>query len=89
MADRQRYEATLDGRAAGFAAYEDGPDGVRVLTHTEVDPASEGRGVGGDLARAALDDIRGRGWRVDPQCPFVAGWIDRHPDYADLVASPS
>ena len=83
-AARTRVEARLDGEVAGFAAYRDRP-GVREFTHTEVDPAYEGRGVGGALARAALDEARARGLRVVPSCPFIRGWIAKHPDYADLV----
>lgn len=94
--DRDRYEATVvdagvDGGAdggddtiAGVANYRN-QDGVVVLTHTEVDPAFEGHGIGSMLVRAALDDIRRQGRRAVPACPFVRGWIDRHPDYADLV----
>jgi uncharacterized protein len=56
-----------------------------VLVHTEVDSAYEGHGVGSVLAKAALDDIRRRGKRVTPLCPFVSTYIARHPEYADLV----
>jgi predicted GNAT family acetyltransferase len=78
------YEITVDGQHAGLAAFEERP-GVVVFTHTEVDDAYEGKGIGGQLARAALDDVRARGLRVVPQCPFIKAWIDKHPDYQDLV----
>ena len=79
-----RYEATVDGALAGFAEYQL-TDELVVMTHTEVDRAFEGRGVGGALARFALDDIRGQGTRtVLPICPFIKAWIVKHPDYADL-----
>lgn len=83
---RHRYEATLDGAVAGFAVYRDA-GGTVVFVHTEVDPAFEGRGIGGALARGALDDVRQRGRRVVAECPFIAAWIDRHPDYQDLLAA--
>src|SRR5690606_17493780 len=54
-------------------------------THTVVETAAEGRGVGSALARTALDAARAEGLRVVPQCPFIAAYIARHPDYADLV----
>lgn len=79
---RSRYEARVDGVPAGFAEYRDDGD-ERVFTHTEV--TLEGRGVGGALARAALDDVRARGLRAVPMCPFIAAWIRRHPEYGDLV----
>lgn len=82
--DRHRYEAYLDGDLIGFADYQVAAD-VMVLPHVEVLPRLEGRGLGGTLARAALDDARRRGLRVRPLCPFVRAWIARHPDYADLV----
>ena len=80
-----RYEAHIDGDLAGFAAY-DLTDKLVVFTHTEVEDRFEGRGVGGTLARFALDDVRASGTRkVLPLCPFIKGWIAKHPDYADLV----
>lgn len=80
-----RYEARLAGALAGFAQYQLAKDLV-VFTHTEVDPAYEGRGVGGALARAALDDVRADGTRkVLIVCPFITGWIGRHREYADLL----
>lgn len=84
--ERHRFEATVEGELAGFAVYRLQDDTV-VFVHTEVDPAFEGQGVGGALARAALDEVRGRGGRVIAECPFIAGWIRRHPDYQDLLAA--
>ncbi|WP_067481597.1 GNAT family N-acetyltransferase [Actinomadura hibisca] len=85
-ADQSRYEIRVDGELAGFAEYETEGDTL-VFTHTEVDSAYEGKGVGGALARGALDDVRAKGAKAVPQCPFIKGWIDKHPDYQDLVAS--
>jgi len=82
-----RYEARVDGELAGFAAYETADDLI-TFTHTEVFDAYEGQGVGSALARAALDAVRADGSRkVLPRCPFIRGWIDKHPDYQDLVDS--
>jgi uncharacterized protein len=82
---RTRYELLVDGRLAGFALYR--LDGERItIYHTEVEREYEGRGLGADLARAALDDVRRRGLVLVPRCPFIAGYIRRHPDeYLDLV----
>jgi len=81
---RSRWEARVDGDLAGVVAYEL-DDGVVTFTHTVVADAFEGRGVGSALARAALDDARAQGLAVVPRCPFIAGWIEHHPAYADLV----
>ena len=83
--DASRYEARSGEDLAGFTMY-DREDGLFVFTHTEVDPAFEGQGVGGTLVRGALDDVRRRGARVEAHCPFVRGWIERHPDYQDLLS---
>ena len=56
-----------------------------MFVHTEVLPAFEGKGVGSRLATWALDDVRARGLKLTPQCPFIAAFIKRHPAYADLV----
>lgn len=83
--EAKRFEARLDGELAGVAEYLL-TDGLITFSHTEIDPAFEGRGVGSALARAALDQVRAEGDRkVLPLCPFIKGWIQRHPDYLDLV----
>ena len=80
-----RWEARIDGALAGFAAYRVVGDGI-VFAHTDVDPAYEGLGVGGALARHALDEVaEDASLRVVPRCPFIKAWIARHPDYAALV----
>nr|WP_277602172.1 GNAT family N-acetyltransferase [Georgenia faecalis] len=79
-----RFEASVDGDVVGQLTYRRNPD-VLVLTHTVVEPAAEGKGVGSALARAALDAARSEGLPVMPVCTFVEAWIERHPDYADLV----
>jgi predicted GNAT family acetyltransferase len=80
-----RYEARVDGELAGFSAYHLTRTSI-VFTHTEIDDAYEGHGVGSAIARYALDDVRSKGERdVIPVCPFINGWIAKHPEYADLV----
>lgn len=83
---QHRYEARIDGELAGFAEYR-ATDRLVTFVHTEVLGEFEGRGVGSGLVRAALDDVRAAGRRVRALCPFVKGYIERHPDeYGDLVA---
>jgi predicted GNAT family acetyltransferase len=84
--DQLRYEIEVDGEVAGFLLYRREP-GVLELVHTDVDPRFEGKGVGAALVQGALDDIRARGLKLRPFCPFVAKYIQRHPDYQDLVAA--
>ena len=82
--EASRYEARVDDRLAGASFYER-VGNVVVFTHTEVDTAFEGQGVGGRLVRGALDDVRRQGGQVVARCPFVRAWLERHPDYQDLV----
>jgi len=82
---KHRYEARAADGVLGFSAYLLRDDTV-VFTHTEVDPETEGHGVGSQLVRGALDDVRRQGRRVVPQCPFVREFIEGHEEYADLVA---
>jgi predicted GNAT family acetyltransferase len=79
-----RYEARLDGQLVGHVAYRLAA-GTITFIHTEVLPGNEGRGVGTTLARTVLEDARSRGLRVRPLCPFIAAYIRRHPEHADLV----
>ena len=78
-----RFEAYLDGETA-FTEYVI-HDGAMVLPHTVVPPAFEGRGVGSALAKAALGYARNHHHTVKPICPFIAGYIRKHPEWADIV----
>ncbi len=81
-----RYELRLGGRLIGLAAYHR-RNGRIAFTHTEVDESCEGRGFGSRLAAVALENAHRQGLEVVPLCPFIAHYIERHPDYEQLVAS--
>jgi uncharacterized protein len=101
--DRDRYEALDGAEAVAVLYYGDeepvpapgeeparpGPRTVRDLRSTVVAPARTGRGVGSELVRFALDDIRERGLSVRATCWFVRGWIERHPEYTELLEQPA
>lgn len=84
VAEWSRFEIHVDGQLAGFAQYRLAPGRI-TFTHTEIDEAFEGRGLGSALARGALDAARERGLAVVPLCPFIRSWIAKHPDYVALV----
>ena len=85
VAEQNRYEIRDGERLLGVAEYQRDGDQVR-FTHTEVDPQAGESGLGSKLVRAALDDVRAQGGTVVPLCSFVRGWIEKHPEYTDLVA---
>jgi predicted GNAT family acetyltransferase len=81
---RRRFDfETEEGTA--ILTYER-EDVIATFTHTIVPEKMEGRGIGSRLVRTGLDWARAEGLKVVPRCPFVAAWIERHPDYRDLVA---
>jgi predicted GNAT family acetyltransferase len=80
---QHRYELAIDGHIA--ATYYEIADGVITFVHTEVPPELGGKGIGSRLIQGALDLVRADGLKVIAQCPFVKAWIDKHPDYADLL----
>ena len=82
--DASRFELLVDGTVAGFAEYRRTASSV-AFTHTVIEPSFEGRGLGSALARGALDASRQAGHAVLPFCPFIRGYIQRHPAYLDLV----
>ncbi|MDX9996537.1 MAG: GNAT family N-acetyltransferase [Phenylobacterium sp.] len=82
-AEAGRFEVQL-GEDVAFAEYRRLASGI-MFPHTEVPPAFEGKGVGSKIVRTALEWARTEGQKVMPTCPFVAGWIRKHPDYHDLV----
>ncbi len=84
--DRRRYEMVVDGTTA-YVTYARQGDRL-TLIHTEVPKALAGRGVGSSLAAAVLQQVRASGLRVVPECEFIDAFIKRHPEYADLVATP-
>jgi hypothetical protein len=81
-----RYEIHV-GDDVAVLTYRDNADGARVFVHTGVPPALERHGVGSRLVKAALDDAKRIGRHVVPQCPFVASYIKRHPEYQSLLAA--
>ena len=80
---RQRFELSEQGETA-IAAYSREGDAI-VFTHTEVPAALEGKGVGTRLVQGALAQVRAAGLKVVPACSFVAAYVERHPDEADLA----
>jgi uncharacterized protein len=80
---KHRYELAVDGHIA--ATYYSIADGVITFIHTEVPSELGGKGIGSKLIKGALDQVRADGLKVIAQCPFVKAYIDKHPDYADLL----
>lgn len=81
--EASRFELVLDGQTAVCVYRRDG--GVLALTHTEVPPAHEGRGIAALLVRVTLDWARAQGLRVRPLCSYVAAYMRRHPETLDLL----
>jgi len=82
--DQDRFEIHVDGVRAGHAEYVRKGDLV-IFTHTEIDDAYEGQGLGSKLARGALDAVQASGDPIVPLCPFIAGYVAKHPEYEPLV----
>jgi predicted GNAT family acetyltransferase len=81
--ERSRYEGRVDGEVVTVLAFVREGD-VLSLTHTATEPAFRERGLASEVTRAALDDVRRRGEKVSPSCPFAVDFLDEHPEYADL-----
>ena len=82
--EAERFVVTADGHEAEVNYRV--ADGVLSITHTGVPEAIGGRGIAGDLVRAAFEYARSQGLRVRPACSYAEAWSRRHPDYADLLA---
>lgn len=81
--NESRFETNVGGGVA-FTKYERSGDSY-TFTHTEVPEQAGGQGVGGRVVKHALDHAKREGWTVVPQCAFVKGYIEKHPEYRDLV----
>jgi uncharacterized protein len=84
--DERRYELLVGGEHAGELVYRDRGNNVLAFLHTEVDEKLQRKGLGSALVAGALDDVRERGLRVVPLCPFVDAYIRRHPEQLGLLA---
>jgi uncharacterized protein len=80
-----RFEAEIDGLMAVADYHIEG--GSMVFTHFHVPAQFRNQGIGEDLARTALDAARARGMHIVPRCPFMASFVDEHPEYHDLLKS--
>ena len=80
---QHRYELELEGHLA--ATYYELEGDVITFVHTEVPPELGGKGVGSKLIKGALDQVRAAGLTVVAQCPFVKAYIEKHPEYQDLL----
>ncbi|MFD7872845.1 GNAT family N-acetyltransferase [Streptomyces sp. NPDC059378] len=84
VAAENRYEILVGGERAGLTAYRDRGE-QRVFYHTEVDDAFAGQGLASRLVREALTDVRNSGKRIVPVCPYVAKFLQRHEEFADIT----
>ncbi|MGB3473002.1 MAG: GNAT family N-acetyltransferase [Erythrobacter sp.] len=84
--DGETAQGTLEWEPQSGAPEATVPDDVRIATHTIVPPAIEGRGVAGVLVKRLIADAREHGFRIVPQCWYVAKKFDENPDWGDLRA---
>ncbi|MEV6359248.1 GNAT family N-acetyltransferase [Nocardia asteroides] len=78
--EKNRYDVFYDGELAGFTEYVERGDDTDFV-HTEIDGAYAGKGLGSVLARLAIEDVIARGRTITAHCPFIRGWLDKHPEY--------
>jgi predicted GNAT family acetyltransferase len=83
---KTRYELHDDDHLVGFTEYHERADGVLVFPHTVVTSPKRGAGYGSTLVQGALDAVRAQGRTIVAECPFVARFVEEHPDYQDLLA---
>jgi uncharacterized protein len=82
--ERNRFEARLEGELVGLIDYIPLP-GKIIATHTEVAERYKGQGFGARLVQGMIDQLRADGRLLQPLCPYVAAYLRRHPDEADVV----
>lgn len=83
--EQSRFELHVDGQLAAYSEYESEP-GTRAFVHTVTKEEFQGHGLAAKLAAASLDATRAEGLLVAPYCPYVRGYIKKHPEYQDLIA---
>ena len=85
--ESDKFTIAVDGNSVGLTAYAD-EGNSRVFPHTEVDDAFEGRGLATIVIGEALAQTKAEGLRIVPMCPTVAAYVEKHPEYADIVDRP-
>jgi len=85
--DKGRYEIFVGDEVGGYAEYRERGDEV-VFTHTEVDDAFAGQGLGSKLAKGAIEDVVSRGRTIVPLCPFIGSYLRKHPEHGAYVRWP-
>ena len=83
-AGQHRFVISVDGIEGVLGYHNEGR--LMVISHTDVPAVIGGRGVAGQLVRAAFEHARNEGWTVRPDCSYAAAWVKKHPEYASLLA---
>ena len=81
--DKKQYEIQVDGKTVRLEYIK--TTGKIFLTHTEVPQGLEGRGLGSQIIGQVLEEVKKNDWELVPMCPFVAGYIKKHPEWKALV----
>lgn len=82
--DESRYELLVEGERVGLIDYVRG-EHVERLIHTEIDPDRQEHGLASGFVQEVLDRLRTTDLRLQPDCPYVAHWLTKHPEYQDLT----
>ena len=83
--ERERYVARVGNDDVAYTVYHLRHGDIYFFVHTEVMPGYSGQGIAEKLVREALDDVRAKGGHIVPLCPYVNAFVNKHPEYDDLV----
>ncbi|WP_420146522.1 GNAT family N-acetyltransferase [Spirosoma sp.] len=83
---QRRFEAETEGKLS-IIEYRRVDDDTLALTHTEVDPSLEGKGIGSKLVVSVLEYVEQNGLKIVPLCPFVSAYLKRHPEWNRVVST--
>ena len=86
--EADRFTVAVEGKPVGLTEFVDRGE-QRVFPHTQVDDAFEGRGLASIVIGEALAQTKAEGLRIVPVCPAVAAYVEKHPEYADVVDKPT
>lgn len=84
--EKNCFEAIIGDRVAGMVSYIVSADSKRIIVpHTEVSEEFEGRGIAGEMTKVLLEYVRKEGMKISPLCAYTSAYINRHPEYQDLL----
>ena len=83
-----RYVAHVDGKPDAEMTFSKAGEKILIIDHTGVPDELGGMGVGKALVEYLVHDVRARGLKVVPLCPFTNATLRKRPEWQVILKDP-